>query len=65
MLPFETIEVPAPVGYDQVLRTSYGDYMEPPPEEQRVPKHADFLSADIPWQEALKMLERGEIRLRA
>ena len=64
MLPFEDIEVPAPSGYDEHLRICYGDYMEFPPPESRVEKHADFMSADIPWPEALKMLERGEITLR-
>ena len=61
MLPFENITVPAPAGYDAILRASYGDYMQPPPPEQRVEKHACFLSADIPWPEALAILDRGEI----
>ena len=29
----------APIGYDQILRTYYGDYMQLPPEEQRVSHH--------------------------
>ncbi|MBR5709368.1 MAG: LicD family protein [Thermoguttaceae bacterium] len=31
--------LPAPVGYDSVLKTIYGDYMQFPPEEKRVPQH--------------------------
>lgn len=29
----------APVGYDEILRDIYGDYMELPPEEKRISKH--------------------------
>jgi len=28
-LPFETIQIPAPIGYEEVLRIKYGDYMRP------------------------------------
>ena len=37
-LPFEGYEFCACEGYDEVLRTIYGDYMQLPPEEKRVPK---------------------------
>lgn len=63
-LPFEDITVPVPAGYDTVLRTTYGDYMTFPPPEARVEKHADYMSADIPWQEAWRMFQAGEIELR-
>ncbi len=32
-------DFPAPVGYDGVLRTLYGDYMTPPPSNERVQVH--------------------------
>lgn len=28
-MPFETISVPVPVGYDEILKQQYGDYMTP------------------------------------
>ena len=42
-LPFEGHMLMAPAGYDQVLREIYGDYMQLPPEESRVPSHSDSL----------------------
>ena len=29
-----------PAGWHQILTEVYGDYMTPPPEEQRVPTHS-------------------------
>ncbi len=40
---FEGREVYIMTGYDRVLRTLYGDYMQLPPEEERIPKQS-FLS---------------------
>ena len=40
-LEFEGHMLMAPAGYDRVLREIYGDYMQLPPEEQRVPSHSD------------------------
>jgi len=36
---FEGFEFYIPEGYDDLLRTNYGDYMELPPEEDRIPHH--------------------------
>lgn len=38
-LPFEDTTIPVPAGYDALLREVYGDYMQLPPEDQRVPYH--------------------------
>lgn len=40
MLPLNDIEVKVPKQYDEVLRCSYGDYMQLPPEDKRVPSHS-------------------------
>ena len=42
-LPFEGHLLPVPKGYDEVLKVIYGDYMQLPPEEARVPSHSDGL----------------------
>ncbi len=36
---FEDVELCIPVHYDEVLRHIYGDYMQLPPKEKRVPSH--------------------------
>lgn len=37
--PFEDRQYMIPEEYDTILRTVYGDYMELPPEEKRIPTH--------------------------
>ena len=38
-LEFENELYNVPIGYEQYLKTTYGDYMKLPPENQRKPKH--------------------------
>lgn len=40
---FEGHLMPVPVGYDEVLKAAYGDYMKLPPEEKRVIHHKNNL----------------------
>ena len=51
-LMFEGMEVNAPDEYDKYLTQMYGDYMQFPPEEQRVGHHyVDAFDADKPYSE--------------
>lgn len=43
LLEFEHCQFMAMKGYDRVLRTLYGDYMQLPPEEERIP-HSSFVT---------------------
>ena len=48
-MPFEDIVVKVPVGYNQILKRNYGDYMRLPPENERVnhmPVRIKFLGED-------------------
>ncbi|MGM9615290.1 MAG: phosphorylcholine transferase LicD [Oscillospiraceae bacterium] len=56
MLPFEDIEVPAPSGYDDVLTKTYGDYMQFPPEDQRVSPHGGVIDPDRSYKEVFPEL---------
>ena len=53
-LPFETIELPAPVDYDKVLTACYGDWRVPVRSARD--ELAGVYSADIPYRECLKLL---------
>ena len=41
--PFEGFKFPIPAGYDNILKTIYGDYMQFPPIEERGTWHSDYL----------------------
>lgn len=38
-VPYEHTRMPIPVGAKEYLKKRYGDYMKPPPEEERHPEH--------------------------
>ena len=53
-LPFESIELPVPAGYDSFLTSQYGDWHAFPPVEKRGDLHSDEdMQPDIPYEEAL------------
>ena len=62
LLPFEDIVVPVPAGYDRILRTSYGDYTQFPPEDKRRPPHPAITLCDTPYTEAIEMLRQGTLK---
>ena len=41
-MPFEDTVLQVPAAYDEMLTQLYGDYMQLPPPEKRVPEHSDF-----------------------
>lgn len=55
-LPFEDIDVPAPAGCDDILRRTYGDYRQFPPEEQRTGRHDGVTDPDRSYPEVLAAL---------
>lgn len=44
-MPFGNLSLPVPHEWDALLTDAYGDYMTPPPENQRT--HIDFIYADL------------------
>ena len=51
-LPFEFISLPVPIGYDNILRTNYGDYMQP---VQANSLHGEtIMNPEKPYTEYLK-----------
>ena len=60
-LPFEDITVPVPVGYDEHLTTTYGDYMQFPPPEQRKCLHDGYERWDVPYTVSAAQLFSGEV----
>lgn len=46
MLDFENTKIPVPTGYDEYLKTAFGDYMTLPDESERIPKH-DVVKFDL------------------
>ena len=54
MWPFEKISVPVPVGYENLLSIQYGDYMTPPPNDERGKKNDQIIfDAERPYTDYL------------
>lgn len=54
---FEGLKLPIPAGYDQILKTTYGDYMEFPPAEKRGSWHEmAYLDPDMSFSDYMKSI---------
>ena len=53
-LPFETIEIPAPADYDEVLTDRYGDWHEIPSFHK---KHVNVFSADVSYKKYFEQIK--------
>lgn len=65
-MPFERLEVKVPCGFDVLLRTFYGDYMQLPPVSQQVPQHSQMyvnLKTKVEWDEIYCDLKKGVNRV--
>ena len=54
-LPFETVELPAPKMFDEILTSYYGDWRTPVRDGQN--RLGVIYSADIPWREFLQHID--------
>ena len=60
-LPFEDTLMPVPVGYHELLTSTYGDYLNYPPVEKRISTHRNKLKAAYNQDRvAIEPLEKGE-----
>ena len=55
---FENIMLPIPSGFDNVLKTEYGNYIELPPVKDREGHDTTIFDADRPYTEYVKQLPR-------
>lgn len=56
MMDYENTKIPVPSGYDNMLKTQYGDYMQFPPVEERGIWHGDNITydPDTPYKEYIR-----------
>jgi lipopolysaccharide cholinephosphotransferase len=64
LMPYEDFMVRIPIGYDRILKQLYGDYMTPPPVENRIPRHMPYyinLKERLTVQEIACRVKSGEM----
>ena len=49
-LPFEDITMNCPIEYDKYLKQQFGNYMQLPPESQRISVHPSFVDLEKPYE---------------
>lgn len=57
---FEGFDFPIPIGYDNILKTIYGNYMEFPPIEKRGKWHTAIIDTEKPYTDYYKRFNNGE-----
>lgn len=57
---FEGFDFPIPTGYDNILKTIYGNYMEFPPIEKRGKWHTAIIDTEKPYTDYYKRFLGGE-----
>lgn len=62
LMPFEDIQMPVPIGYDEILRNQYGDYMTP----VKAPSlHGGVIfDTERSYTEVLKDIKSGKIDIK-
>ena len=60
LMPFEDIQMPVPIGYDEILKNQYGDYMTP----VKAPNMhgTTIFDPDRPYKEVLHALKSQKIK---
>ena len=60
LMPFEDIQMPVPIGYDEILKNQYGDYMTP----VKAPNMhgSTIFDPDRPYKEVLHALKSQKIK---
>jgi len=53
LFDFESVKLPAPIGYDRRLQVQYGDYMQYPPEDERGTVRTVIIDPFIPYDSFL------------
>lgn len=58
-MPFENIQMPVPIGYDEILTNQYGDYMTP---AKAPSQHGKLIfDTDRSYKDVIKDIKRGKI----
>lgn len=61
IIDFYGIKVPIPAGYDEVLKATYGDYMQMPHESERYFRSNFIIDMDIDYKSYLKTIKLEDI----
>ena len=62
-MKFENIQIPVPIGYDEILKTIYGDYMTP---VKAPTMHGTvFFDVERSYKEVLKDIKSGKIDINS